>query len=153
MKAILLDTNLLILLVIGAVDSRWIGRHKRSRAFVISDWQLLLDLVGNKPILTTPHILTEASNLLRKSGISPFADRRLMAALADFVASAREEHVPAREVPVDGIFLRLGLTDAVLHSLARPDVHLITTDFELYNAALGRHQPVTNFNHYRDTTT
>ncbi|MEZ5865688.1 MAG: hypothetical protein R3D25_17040 [Geminicoccaceae bacterium] len=74
LKAVLLDTNLLILLVIGAVDPRWIGRHKRSRAFVASDWRLLQDLIDNKPILTTPHVLTEASNLLRKSGISLLAD-------------------------------------------------------------------------------
>ena len=150
MKAILLDANLLVLLVIGAVDVRWIGKHKRVKAFELSDWQLLLTEVGDTPIVTTPHILTEASNLLRSGGLTPAAHSRLMAGLADFIASAREEFIPARSIAVDGVLLRLGLTDAVIDSLARPDMHLLTTDLDLYSAALRRGQPATNFNHLRD---
>lgn len=152
MKAVLLDTNLLVLLVIGAVDEAWIGRHKRSKAFVPSDWQLLLELIDNKPVLTTPHILTEASNLLRQGGLTDAAHVRLMGALADFIATAREVHVSANDVATESVFMRLGLTDAVIQSLAQPDVHLLTTDFELHGAALRQGQLVTNFNHLRDTT-
>lgn len=151
MKAILLDTNLLVLLVIGEVDERWIGKHKRAKAFDVCDRQLLLDLIEGSPLLTTPHILTEAGNLLRQGGLTEAAHARLMGGLADFVAASKEEHVAARDVSTDEIFFRLGLTDAVIHSMARPDVHLLTTDFNLYNAALRSGQPVTNFNHHRDT--
>jgi hypothetical protein len=150
LKAKLLDANLLVLLVIGEVELQWIGKHKRSKAFVPSDWQLLWRLIDGAPISTTPHILTEASNLLRQGGLWPAAHARLMGALADFIATAEEVHVPARDVATTSIFLRLGLTDAAIHSLARLDVHLLTSDFELYDAALRLGQPVTNFNHYRD---
>lgn len=152
MKVVLLDSNLLVLLVIGVVNKRWIGRHKRSRAFEPSDWELLLDLINQRPVLTTPHILTEASNLLRSGGLKGEAEEQLMAALATFFDNAREEHVPARDVSTNVVYLRLGLADAVIHSLARPDIELLTADFDLYRAALHKGQPVTNFNHYRAST-
>lgn len=150
MKTILLDTNLLILLVIGAVNRRWIGRHKRAKVFVASDWHLLLRVIGHAPILTTPHILAETSNLLRGGGLSPDAHAKLMAGLARFIAQAEEVHMPARDVTGTEPYLRLGLTDAAILSMAEPEVHLLTVDLPLYVAAVRQGRPATNFNHCRD---
>lgn len=148
--ATLLDTNLLVLLVIGAVDTRWIGQHKRSKTFVASDWHLLLRLVDGAPLLTTPHILAEASNLLRSGGMKPPAHDKLMMALAGFIDGTPEERVRARHCAGDEAFLRLGLTDTAIVKISRSDVHVLTTDLDLYLAVLARGHPVTNFNHLRD---
>ncbi len=107
--ATLLDTNLLVLLVIGAVDTRWIGQHKRAKTFVASDWDLLQRQLEGAPILTTPHILAETSNLLRSGGMNPPAHDQLMMALARFIDGTAEECVAARYCADDKAFLRLGL--------------------------------------------
>jgi hypothetical protein len=150
LKISLLDTSLLLLLVIGAVDKRWIGRHKRSKNFVARDWQLLLDHMGNATLVTTPHILAETSNLLRKGGLAAPATDQLMSRLAQFISLAREQHIPARDVIGTQLYLRLGLTDAAILSIEEPDVHLLTTDVNLYIAAIRQGRKATNFNHLRD---
>ncbi len=150
MKAILLDANLLVLWIIGEVESRWIGRHKRAKTIVASDWHLLQDIIGDARILTTPHILAEAGNLLRAGGMWPDAHVRLMAGLALFIARAQEEHVPAQAVTGSKLYRRLGLTDAALLSSASPDAHLLTAYLDLCHAALSQGPVATNFNHCRD---
>ncbi len=150
MNAVLLDTNLLVLLIIGLVDRHWIRRHKRSRAFDERDWHLLRDVLGDAALVTTPHILAETSNLLMSGGMTAQATNRLMVVLAELVTSAREEHMPAESVASTAFFRRLGLTDAAMISIRELNAHLLTTDLHLYLAALRQGRPVTNFNHLRD---
>jgi predicted nucleic acid-binding protein len=47
-------------------------------------------------------------------------------------------------------FIRLGLADAALLEIAAKNVTLLTTDFDLYNAALAKGAKAFNFNHLRD---
>ena len=150
MKPILLDTNLLVLLVLGSVDERWIGRHKRSKNFVAADWHLLVKTIGGADLLTTPHILAETSNHLRSGGMKNPANVELMAALVNFIGIAAEKDVTARSVAGNALFLRLGLTDTAIMSVAQSNVHLLTADLDLYLAALAKGQETTNFNHLRE---
>ena len=68
MKRIILDTNLLLLLVVGLTDPALIGKHKRTRSFEVTDYDLLVNVLsGYNEIVVTPHILTETSNLLSQT--------------------------------------------------------------------------------------
>lgn len=63
-KTLVLDANLLLLLVIGAMDRSAITRFKRTQQFTVEDFDALVDIVSRADrIVTTPHILTEVSNL------------------------------------------------------------------------------------------
>ena len=67
MKQIVVDTNLLLLLVIGITDRSLIAKHKRTRSFEAEDFDLLVSvLAGYDQVVVTPHIMTEVSNLWRR---------------------------------------------------------------------------------------
>ncbi|MGD0517565.1 MAG: hypothetical protein ABSA26_08525 [Thermoguttaceae bacterium] len=65
-QGIIVDTNVLLLFFVGKYEPLLIAKHKRTRQYSIEDFQILekfLKLFQNR-IITTPNILTEASNLL-----------------------------------------------------------------------------------------
>ena len=140
----LIDANLLVLLVVGAVDPRLIQRNKRTRNFTPDDYELLLDLIGNKRVLVTPNTLTEASNLL-----TPHP--QFAAKLRRLIEGSTEETISSADAVESPTFPRLGLTDAVLLEIASSTRPLITVDLDLYLAAQARgHDRAINFTHLRN---
>ncbi len=141
-----IDANLLVLLVVGSVDRTLVARHRRTRNFVADDFDRLCRLIDALDrVLVTPNTLTEASNLLNRSG-----DIRLMQRLEVLVRDAEELHVASRIAVGNPNFVQLGLADAVLLesiSAARP---LVTVDFDLYGAALAKGgNCACNFTHWQ----
>lgn len=66
---LLLDTNLLLLLSIGGKNTSLISKAKTLTAYTEEDYNLLQEFVRLNRftgLLTTPHIITEVSNLLGK---------------------------------------------------------------------------------------
>jgi hypothetical protein len=64
---LLLDTSVLVLLVVGRTDPRWISWHKatKSRLYRVQDFARLEEILKSSDgVLITPHIATETSNLL-----------------------------------------------------------------------------------------
>jgi hypothetical protein len=63
---VLVDTNLLLLLFVGGYDRGLVERFPRTAdRFVSVDYDTLAGLLsGFRQIVTTPHILTETSNLI-----------------------------------------------------------------------------------------
>jgi hypothetical protein len=55
-KVLLLDTNLLLLLFIGAKDSTLISKARTLKAFEEADYDLLIDVIDNSfnSLVTTP---------------------------------------------------------------------------------------------------
>src|SRR5438445_13474765 len=61
---ILVDTNILLLLLIGNYDRSLITTFRRTDKFTESDYVLLVDFLSRfATIYTTTHVLTEVSNL------------------------------------------------------------------------------------------
>ncbi|QHF02456.1 hypothetical protein N015_08550 [Pseudomonas asturiensis] len=69
-KNIVIDTNLLLLLIIGTVEQgRFIASSKRLKNFSINDYFLLLKAIGGfGEGFTTKYIASEVSNLLDLKG-------------------------------------------------------------------------------------
>ena len=67
-EAIILDTNLLILLIVGLSGADRFANHKNLKNFHLpSDFEILNSLLeGISQIILTPNTLTETSNLLRQ---------------------------------------------------------------------------------------
>ena len=142
-----IDSNLLVLLMVGNVDRELVSRHRRSRRFTPDDYDRLLALLEPlDKVLVTPNTLTEASNLLLSS-----SDPRPMACLRTLIENTDEVVVASRTAARSRVFDRLGLTDAALLEAVSAESPLITVDFDLYGAALAKGEGVTvNFAHFQD---
>lgn len=151
MKAtpILIDTNLLVLYVVGAASRSYIEKHKRLTEFVVDDYDALLKLINNaSAVFVTPHTLAETSNLARYIG-EP-ARTEVLKVLKALINDADELPISSKSASAHNEFLRLGLTDAVLLEAADVETILLTTDLELYLAVQATGAPAINFNHIRD---
>ena len=63
-KPLILDTNLLILVLVGLFDINSIGTFKRTNKYSERDYNNLIDIVKQFPkLVITPHIFAEISNL------------------------------------------------------------------------------------------
>jgi hypothetical protein len=154
MMRVLLDTNLLLLLVVGRTDERCLARHRRLRAtYLVADFRLLeTELSRARAIVTTPNILTETWDLLTQ-GIQEPDRSRIALMFREMTIQMPETYIPSRDAVQHEYFLRLGLADIVSLLHMEPDIVLLSVDAELcVGAMLAGHQAV-NFNHLRDTYT
>lgn len=149
MQRVALDANLLLLLVVGQVDPRAVGRHKRLGAYDIQSFVLLSELVATaSEVVTTPNALTEASNLAPAGLAEPYRTE-VMQRLAVFVRAATERYVPSRVALNQTVYSRLGLTDAGWLCAVDAETTLWTDDLELYLAAQNAGLAAVNFTHHR----
>lgn len=145
MKAVIIDANLLVLLVVGKLDRRLISRHKRTRAYDDNAYEILVRYLKRfGKIIVTPNVLTETSNLLEDG-----KDPRALGILKDFVASLDERFIPSERAVAQPHFERLGLTDAGLLDTWASDSVLLTADLDLYIAATQLQRTAINFTHLR----
>jgi len=146
-----IDTNLLLLFVVGAFDRKEIGRFRRTTKFLPEDFDLLVRFMGFfQSVVTTPHILTEVSNLAGQIG--DHVKGGVFAKLAQGVVEFQEEHVSTVELTTQPSFVRFGVTDtAVLHH-ARGRFLVLTDDFPLSQYLQHHGVDVVNFNHLRMST-
>ena len=148
-KGLLIDTNLLLLLVVGLYDRRRIANFKRTAAYTLDDFQKIGWLAKQfSQLWTTPNILTEVDNLGRQlpsrehSGFSN--------SLRQLSIGMREEYVISSLVTASRTYHWLGLADSATLSLTK-SLLIISDDFALYQHALKQGYDAINFNHVRST--
>ena len=133
-ESYVIDSNLLILYVVGQVDRGLIQRHRRVRHFRIEDFERLREMIGQVgTVYVTPNTLTETSNLLN-IGRGPLRER-LFGRLRDLIGQSVEVVVSSEDAAQRDEFTRLGLTDSVLLEAISPQRPLLTVDVELFQAA------------------
>lgn len=145
----MVDTQLLVLLVVGLASPRYLRRHKRLAAYDERDFDLLYRILdGAGFVMVTPHVLAEASSLMRQIGEPARSD--IMATFGALVPTMQERHVPGVvAVATDG-FVRLGLADAALLALDDRTASLLTADTALYLAASHAGRRVDHFHFIRE---
>ncbi len=145
---LLLDSNLLVLFLVGSLDRRLIGSHKRARSYTFEDFDLLSRILASKrQVVTTPNVLTETSNLVAQTG-QPNAGR-LLARLGLLCQRLDERYLESATVARSGALARLGLTDTGLCELTTGGLLLLTDDLPLYVEVLRLGGRAVNFNHIR----
>lgn len=147
-SGVLVDTNLLLLYVVGSHDRDLISRFKRTATFTPADFAILtetLDAFGH--VLTTPHILTEVSNLAGQ--LADPLKQTVFGTYARVIGMLTELEVSAREVAAEPAFPRFGLTDVAILRNARNECLVLTDDFRLSQYLAHEKVEVFNFNHLR----
>lgn len=149
-RGVLIDTNLLILLLIGEFDKSLVNTYKRLSAYQVVDFELLKKIIDEfSEIIYTPNILTEVTNLTdsvpNRNGVTFFEFVRSFLSRPKF-----------SEVKVDSAyamscteFLKVGLADSVNFILSDRYI-LLTVDVRLFSITISQNYAAINFNHLRE---
>lgn len=134
---ILIDTNLLVLFVVGRTSRKSIAKHRRLRAFSVDDYNRLVKIIRMvDQVVVTPNTLTETSNLLAQHHEPERS--RFFDVLRYLIENSEEITVASVEACRSRAFRRLGLTDAAVLEVISADTPLLTVDLNLYVAALSK---------------
>jgi hypothetical protein len=147
-NGVVLDTNILLLHIVGSLDPGLLGKIKRTNQFEITDYALLLNLLNLVPrVIVTPGILAESCNLLdAANGMHEF---RIFAALKSILRVLTEEYARAALLSENVIFLKFGFTDSSIAELAAKGCVVLSDDLRLSAMLEGMGRAVINFNHLR----
>jgi len=135
-KSVLIDTQLLVLLIVGLTNPGFIRRHKRvAPVYNEMHFNVLKGMLAQaSKLVCTAHVLTETSNLLRQ--VADPMRSEIMATFKRFIDSADEQRVQSARAAGQPSFVRLGLTDAAILSLDPAEVQVLTVDHDLHIASL-----------------
>lgn len=148
MSRVALDTNILLLLLIGQVMVK--VANKRLRQYTDEDFAILASCLDARDrIVVTPHVLTEVSNIADYG-----LDGRWRLAIPDAIAlmagDALEIYAPSKDITLDPEFPRLGLADCAWLACLDTTTTFITDDLALFNASVSRGLKSINFTHLRN---
>jgi hypothetical protein len=148
-KGILIDANLALLYLVGRYDPRLIGdgKYNKLSKYNTDDYELLLRLKKVfKKAVTTPHVLTEVSNLT-----NDLPEKTKSACLKKFY----ETFVGIDELPISSMdaaqrpeFHFLGLTDSALAHVSGRFL-IVTDDARLVQKMSESGLESLNFSHLR----
>lgn len=147
-KGLLVDTNLLLLYLVGAYDPERIPKFKRTMAFTVDEFLFLTTFIEVfEKIITTPNILTEISNL---SGQLPEKLRSFFwKDFAGRMPDLHERYTPSTTISASDHFTRFGLTDSGIVGLVKDKYLVLTDDLRPVGYLQNLDIDVINFNHIR----
>ena len=148
-EGLLIDTNLLILYVIGLIDVNRIEQNKRTRTYTKEDFYLLINFVSYfKKVVTTTNILTETSNLLE--GVE-YQKTPVLSILPQLVENIEEHHLPSHPLMLSNprFFTKFGLSDMVSMELSKSQYLVLTDDLDFCHYLQSNRLPAFNFNNLR----
>lgn len=145
---ILVDSNLLLLLLVGAYRKELISRFKRTDRFAVEDFQILLSFLDLfEEVVTTPNVLTEVSNLANQLPENEKAG--FYKAFHFLAANWNERFLPSIDLLANAELRVLGLTDVAISVAGQSPVLVLTDDFRLAGKLRQAGVDVINFNHLR----
>lgn len=152
-RAVALDSNLLLLYIVGSAAPSYIAKHKRLHPdYTEGDFHLLVQQLSSFSVLIlTPNTVSETSNLIDHIGNPARSHiyqvlRELLASLPAF----EERYVSSVSASNRLELAKLGITDCVLLTLCSEGIPLLTVDLQLYLAASRFSKNAVNFHHLRE---
>ncbi|MEH2119659.1 PIN domain-containing protein [Nostoc sp.] len=150
-KGVLIDTNILLLFLVGSVNQERITKFNRTQQFIPEDYELLLVFIAKfQKLVTTPNILTEVNSLANQLG-EPERSQcfALFAQFAKNVALLDEYYVKSLDAVNTEKFVKFGLTDSGILTLSKGKYLVLTDNFKLANYLQSVEVDVINFNNIR----
>lgn len=147
-KGVLIDSNLVLLLVIGRIERNLVARFKRTRQFSVEDFDVLTGIASVfSRVVVTPHILAEVSNLATE--LHGRTRAAFLSHFARMIEVVDERHVTGVATSQDSFFGRLGVTDTAIILATTRSFLVLTVDATLASCIAARDGDVINFNHLR----
>ncbi len=131
----LIDTNALIILLLGVIDPNLFRRHKRTSIYEEQDFNDLLVMIGDvKNLVVLPNVWTEVDNLLNNFG-GRYKDK-YVEEITRTIKSTTEKFLESHKATESPGFFDLGLTDSLLLEYSKECELLITSDSSLSDYAV-----------------
>ncbi|WP_397447760.1 hypothetical protein [Polaribacter sp. R77954] len=131
----LIDTNALIVLIIGLIDPRLINKHKRTSIYEEEDFEDLISFVGDfNELVVLPNVWTEVDNLLNN-----FKGNRKTEYIEQITSTIKlttEKILETKIATESETFYDLGITDSLLFEYSKKCELLITSDSSLSDYAI-----------------
>ncbi len=131
---IIIDSNSLVVLIIGLIDENLISKHKRTSIYTKDDFYKLLNSIGDfKNLLVLPNIWTEVDNLL--NNFQGNQKRDYIFKIREIISNSTEKYLETKFGLESQYFERLGLTDSLILELSKDCKFIITSDSKLSDYA------------------
>jgi len=131
---ILIDTNALVVLILGIIDPSLIRKSKRTSIYEVEDFNDLLDVIGNiENIVVLPNIWTEVDNLLNSLGGS--YKNQYIQKITETIKNTSEKYIKSETATLNQCFFDLGLTDSLILEYSKECDFLVTSDSRLSDYA------------------
>jgi rRNA-processing protein FCF1 len=146
---ILVDTNLLVLYIVGLYKPGLITAFKRTRQYTAEDFGLVARAIKFfRQIIVTPQMLAELTNLLGER-----EDKQVSACFRVIVVvlqRAGEQYLPKNRLLTNDLLPRLGFTDlSILEAAKEFGYSVLTDDFVLHGKVQKAGCRAINLNHLR----
>ena len=131
----LIDTNALIVLILGLIDPRLINTHKRTSIYQEQDYHNLISLIGDiNNLVTLPNVWTEVDNLLNNTLNGKYQEGYIIQ-ITNTIKKSTEKFIESNKATESKGFINLGLTDSLLLEFAKECEFIITGDSKLSDFA------------------
>lgn len=132
---LLIDTNSLVIYLLGILDIKHLGKHKRASIYDENDFLDLAEFIGDPGrLLVLPNVWSEVDNLLNNfSGNEKYP---YILAISSLIKESSEKYLETHIASASDMFSDLGVTDSLLLEAAKDCEAIITSDSQLSDYAL-----------------
>jgi rRNA-processing protein FCF1 len=126
-KGLLIDTNVLLLYIVGLVNRSRIEKFKRTQKFTPKDFDRLNEILAYfQKVITTPNIMTEVSNLTNQ--LNEPERSQCFEFIANIIANLEEVYTATQRLAANRSFAKFGITDVGIQTVAKELQCLVLTD-------------------------
>ena len=124
---ILIDSNALLVLIIGLIDEDLVSKHKRTSIYTKKDFHDLVQVIGShEKLLVLPNIWTEVDNLL--NNFTGNHKWQYYNHFKNIVEKSSEKYLQTEQGAKSHSFIELGLTDSLILDIGTECDFIITSD-------------------------
>jgi rRNA-processing protein FCF1 len=143
-KGIIVDTNLMLLLVVGMYDLARIATFKRTCKYNVQIYKIVVAVVEQFQIrYTTPYVVTEVDNLSRNLRDDEWL--AISGALRELVAASIELYSDSNALLRSPLHSQIGVADTSIAMI--PDALVFTDDLPLYSRLQREGREALNLSH------
>lgn len=148
-EGVILDTNLLLLYLIGSYDVDYICQFKRTCMYDVNDFRWLRNFIHNfDSVIVTPQVLGELWNFVEKIRKDRFS--RFLDVTIPRLIGLCEHYIEKELIIEETCFRYVGVTDtSLICSGKQRKCLVITDDLRSYSYYLSNGVEAININHLR----
>lgn len=149
-KGVFFDTEILLVLVLGIYDQKFMRTFSRTSSYELDDFQNFVGIFNSaKRRFVSPQVLAELTNYTDK--IYEPVKTRFYDSMKKFLDKQIEQYIPKNKIMAESSwFIKTGFTDtSVLKTCIQKDCALVTTDATLTSIAQHANIPVFNYRNFQ----